>query len=218
MKNQIIHSCRIIILIICPLYCYGQICNNPDTTINDKLMLYVYERENEKSVETFADISTDSVLYMSEEEPIFKLEYYTELGSAYSLFINADSTEALIAVYFNDNQFYVLTVFPITPINSYLLKHHRCIHTKYPHFQTESGIQIGMSIDDLIKLKGQNYSINKHNDIQYTYLSPLALRDKEIYDWCIKNNKGDFQLVVAIAQDKIINFMLIEKHIGWFDE
>ena len=116
--------------------------------------------------------------------------YGKELTDLYALFLNRDSSELLVAVQapgMNRGDVGMLMVIPINKNDLEKLPLSRCTYTALPHFQTEQGVRIGMTREELIALKGDQFYKNKDGYICYTSLSPYAPDDPEAIEYYEEN-------------------------------
>jgi len=176
-----------------PYSLFGQI--STDTTINNGLKLWVYEDWEEFSVEKFANCSFDviPILSITESEqmplPIHFQKYRYE---AFSIFINNDTTEVLLAAQglgLPLNKYEAFYISSINEENEYILTFPQCIYTHYDHFITNGGCHLGMTKEELLSIKGNGFSVLNDGNLEYSYLSNPD--DKDILEFYKKSGKGD---------------------------
>lgn len=190
--------------------------SNPDSTINGIFMLSLYEHGY--SVESFVGMPHDSIPLIEDKLPLCKREgLCVDCRDIYSMFVNVDRTELLIATQTPGgfrNEYSTFIVTPITPENKYVLDDSRCIYTSYAHFRTENGICLGMTQEELIALKGEKYSIREDGDMVYQYLPEdlPEVTDVEDWNWYVEHETGihwqEFSFVNGIVTYFMIAFSI----------
>jgi len=187
--------------------CMGQICQNIDSTIVGVLTLCCYKNG---PLHGWIDDS-----HQIEEETfplcIESVSHFGPIGEIYALYMNIDSTELLIATQapgMNRGDVGSLMVFPINSDELEKLPLIRCTYTNFPHFQTEQGVRIGMTQDELISLKGNRFYKYKDGYICYTSLSPYAKENPEAIEYSEKSGVGDLFLDVHIENGFVNWFKL----------
>lgn len=193
-----------------PCSLFGQICT--DTTINNGLKLCVYEDWEEFSVEKFANYSSDAIpiLSITESEqmplPIHFQKYRYE---AFTLFINNDTTEMLLAAQglgLPLNKYEAFYISNINEENEYILTFPQCVYTHYDHFVTNEGCHIGMTQEELLSIKGNSFSVLEDGNWEYSYLSDPD--DKDILDFYKKSGKGDVIWEFFFKDDVVVCFFI----------
>ena len=137
--------------------------------------------------------------------------YGKELRDSYALFLNRDSTELLIAVQapgMNRGDVGTLVVVRVERNDLEKLFLSRCTYINLPHFQTEQGVRIGMTQDELIALKGNQFRKNEGGYISYTSLSPVLKNDPEAIEYGEKYGVGDLSLTVHFEEEVVDWFRL----------
>lgn len=125
----------------------------PDTTINKKLFL-----ENYKSLSNF----------YSNENPLKLVERMRQ--SPVFIFGNESNKEYLLAFQYEGNTENAFSCFEIGYFeDDKSISLEAFYQTKENNFQTESGLRLGLSLADVIRIKGQEYEQQKSED--YTVLS-----------------------------------------------
>ena len=187
--------------------CMGQICQNLDSTIVGVLTLCCYQNG---PLHGWMD---DSLLIEEETFPlcIKSVSQFCPIGGIYALYMNMDSTELLIAMQapgMNRGDVGTLMVISVDKKELDKLPLSRCTYTNLPHFQTEQGVRIGMTREELIVLKGNQFRKNEGGYISYTSLSPVLKNDPEAIEYCEKYGVGDLSLTVHIKEGGGDWFML----------
>ena len=181
--------------------CMGQICQNLDSTIVGVLTLCCFQNG---SLHGWIDEDhlIDGTQYpLTIENAI----YGKELTDLYALFLNRDSSELLVAVQapgMNRGDVGMLMVVHVGKNDLEKLFLSRCTYTALPHFQTEQGVRIGMTQDELIVLKGDRFYKNKGGYIGYTSLSPISKDDPEAIEYAEKYGVGDLFLNVHFEDNR----------------
>ena len=120
----------------------------PDTTINKKLFL-----ENYKSLSNF----------YSNENPLELVERLRE--SPVIIFGNESNKEYLLAYQYGGNMENAFSCFEIGYFeDDKNVSLETFNQTRENNFQTESGLHLGLSLDDVIRIKGQEYEQQKSGD------------------------------------------------------
>ena len=187
--------------------CMGQICQNLDSTIVGVLTLCCYQNG---PLPHWMDDD-----YQIEEDTcplrMKNVAQYGPIGGIYALYMNIDSTELLIAMQapgMNRGDVGTLMVVPIDKSELDELPLSRCTYTNLPHFQTEQGVRIGMTQEELIALKGNQFHKNEDGFISYESLSPVLKNDPEAIEYGEKYGVGDLSLTVHIKEGGGDWFML----------
>lgn len=184
MKSVKIIFFKIIILyLILPNNILSQKEFIPDTTINSKLIL-----RNIGSAKMFyANIDTSIII--DDENNFFKI------NQPFLFFLNDSKTQYLAAIIHEGTCINYISEFEIGEISDTTLEKINIpyIITKYKDFKTESGIGLGITLDSLQQIKGNDYLI-VNNKIRYCFNSSgsefLDYGGCEYYLECeIKNNK-----------------------------
>ena len=187
--------------------CMGQICQNLDSTIVGVLTLCCYQNG---PLHGWMD---DSLLIEEETFPlcIKSVSQFCPIGGMYALYMNMDSTELLIAMQapgMNRGDVGTLMVIPVDRKELDKLPLSRCTYTNLPHFQTEQGVRIGMTQEELIALKGNQFHKNEDGFISYESLSPVLKNDPKAIEYGEKYGVGDLSLTVHIKEGGVDWFML----------
>ena len=206
-KQLVKHIALSLVCIMPCVNCMGQICQNLDSTIIGVLTLCCFQNG---PLHNWIDEDRliDGTQYpLTIENAI----YGKELTDLYALFLNRDSSELLVAVQapgMNRGYVGMLMVIPTNKNDLEKLPLSRCTYTALPHFQTEQGVRIGMTREELIALKGDQFCKNKDGYICYTSLSPYAPDDPEAIEYYEKHGLGDLFLDVHIEEGRVDWFML----------
>lgn len=141
---------------MCFVRCMSQEQFSPDSTVNGILIL-----TNRESVQDFyKDISK---IHLQDE-----ISSYNPFGYTFVAYLNKDSTQYLIAFKFDGDVCNSYSVFEIGNVADDFFKNiSDYIVTDYQSFHTESGIGPNMPINQLFKIKGDNYCVMKDNSIIY---------------------------------------------------
>ena len=178
----------------------GQICQNLDSTIVGVLTLCCFEGPLPHWIDEDHQIEEEAFPLC-----IKNVSQYGPIGGIYALYLNIDSTELLIAMQapgMNRGDVGTLMVIPINKNDLEKLPLSRCTYTALPHFQTEQGVRIGMTYDELIALKGNQFYKNKDGYIGYTSLSPVLKEDPEAIEYGEKYGVGDLSLTVHFKDNR----------------
>lgn len=120
----------------------------PDTTINNKLFL-----ENYKSLSNF----------YSDEKPLILVEGLRE--NPVIIFASKSLKEYLLAYRYEGNIENAYSCFEIGYFEEdRKVKLEKAIRVKESKFQTESGLCLGLSLKDVIRIKGEGYEQQKSGD------------------------------------------------------
>ena len=186
--------------------CMGQICQNLDSTIVGVLTLCCFDGPLPHWIDE--DHLIDGTQYpLTIENAI----YGKELRELYALFLNNDSTELLVAVQapgMNRGDVGMLMVVHVGKNDLEKIFLSRCTYTALPHFQTEQGVRIGMTQEELIALKSNQFYKNEGGYISYVSLSPVFRDDHEAIEYGEKYGVGDLSLDVHFEEEVVDWFML----------
>lgn len=206
-KQLLIQIALSIVCLIPCTNCMGQICQNLDSTIVGVLTLCCYQNgplhgwmddDHQIEEETFP-------LYIKD------ISRFGPIGGIYALYMNMDSTELLIAMQapgMNRGDVGTLMVVPLDKNELDKLPLSRCTYTNLPHFQTEQGVRIGMTREELIVLKGNQFRKNEGGFISYESLSPVLKNDPEAIEYGEKYGVGDLSLTVHFEEEVVDWFRL----------
>lgn len=160
----------------------------------------------ENKIEDFKpEISINKLLYLRDDTSLEKFyPNYKNLiaidkirETSVIIFANKTSKEYLLAYKYEGDIKNSFSMFEIGYLqNSPELKHFTT--TNYNNFHTELGLTLGMSVDDLIKLKGENFKIENNSKgkiLKYEISNPNNLYVKKyemppyFMDFYLKNEK-----------------------------
>ena len=187
--------------------CMGQICQNLDSTIVGVLTLCCYQNGPLHGwIDDDHQIEEDTCPLRMKN-----VAQYGPIERIYALYMNIDSTELLIAMQapgMNRGDVGTLVVVSIDKSELDKLPLSRCTYTNLPHFQTEQGVRIGMTQEELIALKSNQFYKNEGGYISYTSLSPLFKNDPEAIEYGEKYGLGDLFLTVHFEEEVVDWFRL----------
>ncbi|MGS2764688.1 hypothetical protein [Sinomicrobium sp. M5D2P9] len=116
----------------------------PDTTINQKLFL-----ENENSLSDFYHSPRSlALIERIRESPVI-------------IFGNKNNSEYLLAYQYEGNTENAFSCFEIGYFNDQITLREKTNPTESSDFKTESGIGLGISMEDVIQIKGENYKVEE---------------------------------------------------------
>lgn len=157
----------------------------PDTTINDKLKL-----NNYGSIEFFTkDYKYVKTIDRIRESPV-------------AAFTNSNDTEYLLASQYEGSTKNSYSLFEIGYVKDAKLKI-AFNNVDEKTFQTESGIHLGMSLKDLIQLKGNDYKIVAQKDTVVTY----RINDYNKSKFLKKYSMPGYFIECHIKNSQISNFI-----------
>jgi hypothetical protein len=187
--------------------CMGQICQNLDSTIVGVMTLCCYQNGPLHGwMDDDHQIEEDTYPLC-----IKNVAQYGPIGGIYALYMNIDSTELLIAMQapgMNRGDVGTLMVVLVDKNELDKLPLSRCTYTNLPHFQTEQGVRIGMTQEELIALKGNQFHKNEDGFISYESLSPVLKNDPEAIEYGEKYGVGDLSLTVHFEEEVVDWFRL----------
>lgn len=185
----------VVVLLLCLCgVCRGQKQFQPDTTINGKLVL-----ENPQSVKAFLPDSQAPEICENRMRPY-----------PFSLFVNKTGTAYLFAYCYEgslrneDSAFEIGYVTDIAPLEG--MKHYTVPDSL---FTTETGIKLGMDVEELIKIKGKDFQKTGKN----VWTERIAKTDENgswlVYrmdaqsDFCRKYGMPNYVMKVRVSNAKI---------------
>lgn len=193
----------------------GQISQNPDRAIVDVAKLCCFQLENGDKTNDSNIWMIDSLqfVYGGDNCPlkVYCSEYYSPFDS-YVFFTNIDSTELLIGTQapgMNNGDIGSLIVVPMDGNYSAHLLLSQCVHTNLSHFVTDGGVRLGMSLNELWEKKGDKYRTIEVDYLSYTYISPIAKEDPDMYAYCVEHGEGDVFLDVVIENGIVVFYALL---------
>jgi hypothetical protein len=156
----------------------------PDTTVNRILIL-----SNPKSTFRFyPKIAKEKDIKFFRCNPVY-------------IFSNASKNECLITYMVYGGVKYGFGCFEIGILKE---TKNKVLETKYSHFETESGVKLGLSLKDLIKIKGKDY-IKKGNQIFYTLGDSTSTDTNDPF--LKKHNQYFYYLECTFEKDKIVKII-----------
>lgn len=173
-----------LLLCLCGV-CRGQKQFQPDTTINGKLVL-----ENPQSVKAFLPDSQVPETCENRVRPC-----------PFSLFVNKTGTAYLFAYCYEGSlrneysAFEIGYVTDIAPLEG--MKHYTVPDNL---FTTETGIKLGMDVEELIKIKGKDFQRTGKTDENGSW---LVYRMDAQSDFCRKYGMPDYVMKVRVSNGKI---------------
>lgn len=206
-KQLVKHITLSVVCLMSYANCMGQICQNLDSTIIGVLTLCCFQNGPLHNwIDEDLQIEEDTYPLC-----IKNVAQYGPIGGIYALYMNIDSTELLIAMQapgMNRGDVGTLMVVLVDKNELDKLPLSRCTYTNLPHFQTEQGVRIGMTREELIVLKGNQFRKNKDGYMCYTSLSPYAPDDPEAIEYYEKHGLGDLFLNVHFKEGVVDWFRL----------
>ena len=160
---------------------YGENKFIPDSTINNVLIL----NNRESSKKFYPKISSENLINFLRESPV--LGFSDKTRKEYLLLYQYEGGVK--------DEFSCFEIGYISDLQKEITK------TGYSSFKTESGLKLGMSFEELIKIKGKDYT-KKENNIIYQindYSNSIFLR---------KYNMPSYFLECTMKDDKIIKIKL----------
>ena len=186
MKKNIYLVCFIVI-VLCSSKVFTQNHFVPDTTVNNIFFLY-----DASSSESFFPSMT-SVNVLDED---FK---FLQEQSPFIVFLNVDKTQYLITFMHEGGVSGAFAEIEIGYITEEILKEieNKYFETAYEEFQTEGGVKLGMTLENLEALKGKNY-IREGNIVTY-FINDASS------DFLRKYNMPEYFFKCDLLQNKICN-------------
>lgn len=195
-----------VILMSCQL-ALGQNVSRPDAAINGAFRLCVYEEETKLSVEQFANIPADQIALIDDLQWPAKYLPYTLDFDGVSLFVNADSTELLVAGQAHGlmkNQYEAFLIIPMEENIRQLLSHPGCIHTNYAHFLLDCGLGLDSPLSEVLRIKGEKYSVLPNGDWKYCNMSEAYKEELRTLNLRFDpDDGGDVSQIFAFDEEKI---------------
>lgn len=160
----------------------------PDTTINKKLVL-----ENHLSSKNFyARIETVDLLERLRTSPV-------------AMFSNASNSEYLLAYQYEGNTNHSFSCFEVGYMKDLKKVDVRKINLlSEKSFKTESGLELGLSLPDVVKLKGIYYKkATNRNDVLLTY----RINDLATSPFLMKYNMPGYFMEIKIKGDEVVKIL-----------
>jgi len=162
--------------------------DQPDTTINKKLVL-----ENHLSSKNFyARIDTVNLLERLRTSPV-------------AVFSNASNSEYLLAYQYEGTTNHSFSCFEIGYMQDLEKVDVRKINLSIEKsFKTESGLALGISLADVVKLKGVYYKkVTNRNDVLLTY----RINDLATSPFLMKYNMPGYFMEIKIKGDEVVKIL-----------
>lgn len=165
--------------------CQGQKQFRPDTTINRKLVL-----ENSQSVKAFLPDLQALAICENRIRPY-----------PFSLFVNNTETAYLFAYCYEGslrNEYSAFEIGYVTDVASLERIKHYTVSDSL--FTTETGIKLGMDVQELIKIKGKDFQKIGKTDEKGSW---VVYRIDAQSDFCRKYGMPDYEMKVRVSNGKI---------------
>lgn len=187
-------------------HAFSEVIYVQDTTINTKLVLWNNgELPNVFSMNVDTN-NLDSLLILSSIKKPLDDHIHTIFGGEIPcmLFCNATRSEFLLATphYGTCKQCYRAYYIGYMDYTGDTISY-PIIATTEPYFYTESGIHLGMPIEDVIALKGDKFK-KKCDSITYYYISSYIYESPEELEYYQQNNYGDMFMTFVIKNKIVI--------------
>lgn len=180
-----------------------------DTTLNAKLSLW-HRSDVSKSylINIVGDANFVYEKSMTYEDSIRDKIASSVLGVdlyPYVLLYNRDKTEYVIASPHYGTCHQCWQCFYIGMLSNEVIEKekHRVINTNVPHFYTESGIHLLMSIDEVIALKGEP-DVEQDSLVTYYYISSDIPVDSEEYSYYKEYNIGNMFMTFVVREGRVV--------------
>lgn len=178
-----------------------------DTTINGKLALW-----NDFHMPDIARVTNDTAdianLLMSSDTTIVNADITSIFGEVpYMLFHNIDNSEFLFATPYYGTCAHCFLAYYIGYTRSMATKNLKYIQTEEQAFHTESGIHLGMSIEDVINAKGKAFR-TKNNMLTYYFISPAVENDTDAIAYYKNKDTGDMFMTIVSDNDIVTGIAL----------
>jgi hypothetical protein len=158
----------------------------PDTTINNKIIL-----ENYRSLSTF---------YMT-KRPLSIVEGLRE--NPVIIFRNESDREYLLAYQYEGNTENAFSCFEIGYVeDDEIISLEKSNQTQETYFQTESGLRLGLSLEEVTQIKGREYVKQKSGD--YTVLR-YKIDDFENSNFLKKFNFPEYFIEIKLRNNIVAN-------------
>ncbi len=158
----------------------------PDTTINNKIIL-----ENYRSLSTF---------YLT-KRPLSIVEGLRE--NPVIIFRNESDREYLLAYQYEGNTENAFSCFEIGYVeDDEIISLEKSNQTQETYFQTESGLRLGLSLEDVTQIKGREYVKQKSGD--YTVLR-YKIDDYENSNFLKKFNFPEYFIEIKLRNNIVAN-------------
>lgn len=184
---------------------FTQISYTQDTTICHSFMLDYTPPEQIKLVApdmSFYHVDEDSI-WVDSKNYCNMIESYVP----YDLFLTQDSLEYLVAMLCYGQLRTSYRVFCIGKVDANRLStnQHPYTNTLLSHFRTENGIHLGMTLDEIRAIKGENFL---YDGISYTFywISEYTLKHNpdDRLDYYRRTNTGEMFLKFVIENNQVV--------------
>lgn len=213
--NRVLYCSVIIFFSMMQVSCCS--CNNcyadshvPDTTLNAQISLWNHTDISKTHLKNI--VGDTNFIYeesMTYEDTIRDNNASRILSGGdlypYVLLYNKDKTEFAIASprYGTCQQCWRCFYIGLLSKETVKKEKHRVIYTEVPHFFTESGMHLLMSIDEVIASRGTP-NIVQDSLLTYYYLSSDIPEDSEDYIYYTERNMGDMFITIVISAGRVI--------------
>lgn len=201
MKRNII----IVLILLCSCMAFTQVQYPQDTTICNSFMLDYTPPEQIKLV------APDMSFYHVEEDSIWvdSKNYCNMIESyvPYDLFLTQDSREYLVAMLYYGQFRTSYRVFCVGKVDADRMCaiRHPYTNTLLSHFRTENGIHLGMTLDEIRAIRGDNYLCD---GLCYTYYwiseHTLKYNPDDRLDYYRRTNTGEMFLKFIIENNQVV--------------
>ena len=199
-----------IILMSCALSSKGYAESHAiDTTLNAKLLLWHRSDVSKSHLKNIVGEAN----FVYEESMTYEDSIQDKIASyvlgvdlyPYALLYNRDKTEYVIASPHYGTCHQCWQCFYIGMLSNDVIEKekHRVINTNVPHFYTESGIHLLMSIDEVITLKGEP-DVQQDSLMTYYYISSDIPMDSDEYSYYKKRNIGDMFMTFVVREGRVV--------------
>jgi hypothetical protein len=188
--------------------CYSGL-HIPDMTLNSKITLWNHTDISQTHLKNIVGDSNfvfeKSMIYEDSIQDLNASRFFGGELYPYVLLYNRDQTEFAIASPYYGTCHQCWRSFYIGLLSKKAIgnEKHRVIQTDIPHFQTESGICLLLSLDEVITTKGAPNMI-QDSIVTYYYMSPEISIDSEEYNYYKEHNIGDMFMTIILSEGKVI--------------
>ncbi len=185
-------------LLLCCMMCYAtdDKAYTQDTTINGKLTLW-----NDFHLPYLSCITIDTTnitnLLTNSDTMTVNANITSIFGEVpHILFFNVDNSEFLFATPYYGTCAKCFLAYYIGYTRNIATENIKYIETKEQTFHTESGMHLGMSIEEVINIKGRAF-YTKHNMFTYYFISSAAKNDIDMMEYYKDNDMGDMFMTIV---------------------
>lgn len=199
-KNNIVF-----LILLCSNMAYTKISYIQDTTICNLFVLDYTPPEQVKLVApdiSFYHVEEDSI-WVDSKNYCNMIESYVP----YDLFLTRDSLEYMVAMlcYGQFRTSYRVFCIGKVEVSKMSTNRHLYTNTLLPHFYTENGIHLGMTLEEIRAIKGENYF---YDGFSYTYywISEYTLKNNpdDSLDYYRRTNTGEMFLKFVIENNQVV--------------